>query len=82
MSYLEQVLKSQDLRFQAALAEAGALYHFGKRGAEFEEDVRGIIQTFLPATYLLTAGARSSACGSVLPAVKIMPAGAFACAMA
>ncbi len=29
MSYLEQVLKSQDLRFQAALAEAGALYHFG-----------------------------------------------------
>lgn len=51
MSYLEQVLKSQDLRFQAALAEAGALYHFGKRGAEFEEDVRGIIQTFLPATY-------------------------------
>ena len=51
MSYLEQVLASQDLRFQAALAEADPLYHHGTRGAQFEERVRTIVQGFLPATY-------------------------------
>ena len=50
-SYLEQVLASQDLRFQAALAKAGALYHAGTRGAQFEEQVLAIIRDFLPGTY-------------------------------
>jgi uncharacterized protein DUF6602 len=50
-SYLEQVLAGQDLRFQAALAHAASLYHYGTRGAQFEEDVRAIVKEFLPANY-------------------------------
>jgi hypothetical protein len=50
-SYLEQVLASQDLRFQAALAKAGTLYHAGTRGAQFEERVLAIIRDFLPGSY-------------------------------
>jgi hypothetical protein len=50
-SYLEQVLASQDLRFQAALVHAASLYHYGTKGAQFEEDVRAIVQEFLPANY-------------------------------
>ncbi len=50
-SYFEQVLASEDLRFQAALAKADALYHQGTRGAQFEDEVRAIIRAFLPATY-------------------------------
>lgn len=50
-SYFEEVLASEDLRFQAALAKANALYHQGTRGAHFEDEVRAIIRNFLPATY-------------------------------
>jgi hypothetical protein len=50
-SYLERVLASQDKRFQYALAQAACLYHQGTKGAQFEEQVRAIVQDFLPATY-------------------------------
>jgi hypothetical protein len=51
MSYFEDILASQDRRFQAALAQALPLYHAGARGGQFEEDVRAIIREFLPVTY-------------------------------
>jgi len=58
LPYVQQKLASQDKRFQAALAEADALYgiHHGGRGAEFEEDVRLVLARFLPYTYHVHGG--------------------------
>ncbi|BEL06319.1 hypothetical protein Q0Z83_045100 [Actinoplanes sichuanensis] len=51
MAYLEDVLASRDLRFEAALAEARALFHHGEAGALFEDLVLKIIHEMLPGTY-------------------------------
>jgi hypothetical protein len=63
-SYLEQVLASQDLRFQVALAKAGALYHAGTRGAQFEDEARAIVRGFLPRTYAAHDGLLAPAAGA------------------
>jgi hypothetical protein len=58
LPYMQQKFASQDKRFQAALAEADALYsiHHGDRGAEFEEGVRSVLGRFLPYTYHVHGG--------------------------
>jgi hypothetical protein len=57
-SYVERKLASQDKRFQAALAEANALFriHEASRGAEFEDGVRSTLARFLPYTYQVHDG--------------------------
>ena len=62
MAYFDSVFASEDLRFQAALANADALYdHQGTRGAQFEAEVRSIIESFLPAAYGCRDGLLASA---------------------
>lgn len=57
-SYVERKLASQDKRFQAALAEANALggIHEASRGAEFEDEARSTVASFLPYAYHLHDG--------------------------
>jgi hypothetical protein len=57
-SHVELKLASLDMRFQAALAEANALYdiHHGARGAQFEHEARSILASFLPYTHQVHDG--------------------------